>query len=167
VLIRLPLVQKTVVGYGHIGDGALTYFASFSLPRADFLLLSLCLIPSPQPFSSPHFAQATSTSMSSLVTGLLASKPSSSRSFTKQQVRSHFSLFFPSLAEPSPSLTAKRNGSISAEHGIGRMKASYVGYSKSETAIKFFQQTRRMFDPRGILMPGKYLPSESELPVEE
>jgi FAD/FMN-containing dehydrogenase len=47
------------------------------------------------------------------------------------------------------------------------MKANYVGYSKSDVAIKLFQQTRRMFDPRGILNPGKYLPAASELPVAE
>ncbi|GAA5875996.1 hypothetical protein JCM8547_000673 [Rhodosporidiobolus lusitaniae] len=62
--------------------------------------------------------------------------------------------------------TAKRNGSISAEHGLGSMKASVVGYSKSDPAIAMMQQIRRLFDPRGILNPGKYLPLASELPVE-
>ncbi|GAA5850197.1 hypothetical protein JCM8547_001039 [Rhodosporidiobolus lusitaniae] len=62
--------------------------------------------------------------------------------------------------------TAKRNGSISAEHGLGVMKAPYVGYSKSNPAIAVMQQIRRLFDPRGILSPGKYLPHASELPIE-
>ncbi|BGP52908.1 D-lactate ferricytochrome c oxidoreductase [Rhodotorula sphaerocarpa] len=62
--------------------------------------------------------------------------------------------------------TAKRNGSISAEHGLGLMKAPYVGYSKPDPAIAVMQQIRRLFDPRGILSPGKYLPQASELPAE-
>ncbi|GAA6032801.1 hypothetical protein JCM8097_000797 [Rhodosporidiobolus ruineniae] len=60
--------------------------------------------------------------------------------------------------------TAKRNGSISAEHGLG---ASVVGYSKSDPALAVMQQIRRLFDPRGILSPGKYLPPAGELPVEK
>lgn len=74
-----------------------------------------------------------------------------------------------SVANLVPSLrphSAKRNGSISAEHGLGLMKAPYVGYSKPDPAIAVMQQIRRLFDPRGILSPGKYLPQASELPVE-
>ncbi|GAA5835229.1 hypothetical protein JCM11251_006650 [Rhodosporidiobolus azoricus] len=62
--------------------------------------------------------------------------------------------------------TSKRNGSISAEHGVGLMKRDAIGYSKSDAAIAIMQQLRRLFDPRGILMPAKYLPPASELPVE-
>ncbi|GAA5866188.1 hypothetical protein JCM3774_004113 [Rhodotorula dairenensis] len=62
--------------------------------------------------------------------------------------------------------TAKRNGSISAEHGLGLMKAPYVGYSKTDPAIAVMQQIRRLFDPRGILSPAKYLPPASELPLQ-
>ncbi|GAA5973693.1 hypothetical protein JCM21900_006517 [Sporobolomyces salmonicolor] len=60
--------------------------------------------------------------------------------------------------------TAKRNGSISAEHGLGLHKKSVIGYSKSDAAIAIMQQLRRMFDPRGILNPAKYLPQADELP---
>ncbi|GAA5980599.1 hypothetical protein JCM10908_001703 [Rhodotorula pacifica] len=63
--------------------------------------------------------------------------------------------------------TAKRNGSISAEHGLGLMKAPYVGYSKTDPAIAVMQQIRRLFDPRGILSPAKYLPQATELPFEQ
>ncbi|KDE06068.1 hypothetical protein MVLG_03620 [Microbotryum lychnidis-dioicae p1A1 Lamole] len=54
--------------------------------------------------------------------------------------------------------TAARNGSISAEHGLGLMKAPYVGYSKSDESIALMQQIRKLFDPRRILSPYKYLP---------
>ncbi|GAA5887654.1 hypothetical protein JCM6882_001484 [Rhodosporidiobolus microsporus] len=62
--------------------------------------------------------------------------------------------------------TARRNGSISAEHGLGVMKAAAVGYSKSDPVIAVMQQIRRQFDPRGLLNPAKYLPPATELPVE-
>ncbi|GAA5834305.1 hypothetical protein JCM9279_004279 [Rhodotorula babjevae] len=61
---------------------------------------------------------------------------------------------------------AKRNGSISAEHGLGVMKPNHVHYSKTEPAIVLMQQLRRVFDPRGILNPGKYLPPSEHLPEE-
>ncbi|SCZ90789.1 BZ3500_MvSof-1268-A1-R1_Chr1-3g02252 [Microbotryum saponariae] len=54
--------------------------------------------------------------------------------------------------------TAARNGSISAEHGLGLMKAPYVSYSKSDESIALMQQIRKLFDPRQILSPYKYLP---------
>lgn len=41
-----------------------------------------------------------------------------------------------------------------------------MGYSKSDASIVIMQQLRRLFDPRGILSPGKYLPHASELPYE-
>lgn len=41
----------------------------------------------------------------------------------------------------------KRNGSISAEHGLGVTKKPYVGYSKSETMIKLMKQIKDLYDP--------------------
>lgn len=61
--------------------------------------------------------------------------------------------------------TAKRNGSISAEHGLGLMKAPYIGYSKSDAAVDVMQQLRSMFDSRRILSPHKYLP-DSDIPKD-
>ncbi|KAL8819183.1 MAG: hypothetical protein Q9223_002336 [Gallowayella weberi] len=42
---------------------------------------------------------------------------------------------------------AKRNGSISAEHGLGLQKKPYIGYSRSETMIRLMKQIKSMFDP--------------------
>ncbi|KAK7189012.1 hypothetical protein DPSP01_004119 [Paraphaeosphaeria sporulosa] len=53
--------------------------------------------------------------------------------------------------------TSKRNGSISAEHGLGLSKKPYVGYSKSETMIKLMKQIKNLYDPNGILNPYKYI----------
>jgi FAD/FMN-containing dehydrogenase len=67
----------------------------------------------------------------------------------------------------------KRNGSISAEHGLGVTKKPYVGYSKSETMIKMMKQIKDLYDPvshihssssrllicfqNGIMNPYKYI----------
>lgn len=42
---------------------------------------------------------------------------------------------------------AKRNGSISAEHGLGLAKKNYIGYSRSETMIKLMKQIKDLYDP--------------------
>lgn len=41
----------------------------------------------------------------------------------------------------------KRNGSISAEHGLGVTKKPYVSYSKNETMIKLMKQIKDLYDP--------------------
>lgn len=43
----------------------------------------------------------------------------------------------------------ERNGSISAEHGLGIAKKPYIGYSRSETMIKLMKQVKGLFDPVG------------------
>ena len=42
---------------------------------------------------------------------------------------------------------AKRNGSISAEHGLGLAKKNYIGYSRSDTMIKLMKQIKDLYDP--------------------
>ncbi|KAI9334984.1 hypothetical protein BDR26DRAFT_549932 [Obelidium mucronatum] len=51
------------------------------------------------------------------------------------------------------------DGSISAEHGLGVMKAPYIGYSKSPEAVAAMQDIKKLWDPNGILNPYKFLPS--------
>lgn len=41
----------------------------------------------------------------------------------------------------------KRNGSISAEHGLGVTKKPYIGYSKSETMVRLMKQIKDLYDP--------------------
>ncbi|PBP27551.1 D-lactate dehydrogenase 2 [Diplocarpon rosae] len=52
---------------------------------------------------------------------------------------------------------AKRNGSISAEHGLGLAKKNYIGYSRSDTMIKLMRQIKELYDPNGIMNPYKYI----------
>lgn len=42
---------------------------------------------------------------------------------------------------------AKRNGSISAEHGLGISKKPYIGFSRSETMIRLMKQIKDLYDP--------------------
>lgn len=52
---------------------------------------------------------------------------------------------------------SKHDGSISAEHGLGIMKKPYIGYSRNETMIKLMKQIKELYDPKGIMMPYKYI----------
>ena len=42
---------------------------------------------------------------------------------------------------------AERNGSISAEHGLGLAKKAFIGYSRSETMIRLMKQIKDLYDP--------------------
>jgi FAD/FMN-containing dehydrogenase len=50
---------------------------------------------------------------------------------------------------------AKYNGSISAEHGVGMTKRDYLGYSRSDAEIACMKAVKAVFDPNGIMNPGK------------
>ncbi|MFZ2466794.1 MAG: FAD-binding oxidoreductase [Parvibaculum sedimenti] len=46
-------------------------------------------------------------------------------------------------------------GSISAEHGIGRMKRDEIAATKSPVEMELMRTLKRALDPKGILNPGK------------
>jgi FAD/FMN-containing dehydrogenase len=48
-------------------------------------------------------------------------------------------------------------GSISAEHGIGRMKRALLPQVKSPVEMEMMRAIKRALDPKGILNPGKLL----------
>ena len=50
------------------------------------------------------------------------------------------------------------NGSISAEHGIGRLKAHRMPEIKSPVELEMMRGLKRMLDPNYILNPGRVLP---------
>jgi len=52
-------------------------------------------------------------------------------------------------------LIQELNGSVSAEHGIGMMKKSFLPYSKSEAEIALMKALKHTLDPKGILNPGR------------
>ena len=49
----------------------------------------------------------------------------------------------------------RHGGSISAEHGIGLVKRAYLESTRSAAEIALMRGVRKVFDPRGILNPGK------------
>lgn len=55
--------------------------------------------------------------------------------------------------------TSKHRGSISAEHGLGLMKAEKIHYSKSSETVGVMASIKKLLDPKGILNPYKVLPS--------
>lgn len=46
-------------------------------------------------------------------------------------------------------------GSVSAEHGIGLLKRDYLDYTRSAREIASMRAIKQIFDPLGILNPGK------------
>lgn len=68
---------------------------------------------------------------------------------------------FLALWEPMSSaihdLVTEMAGSISAEHGIGRMKRDELRRLKSPVALDLMRAIKAAFDPNGILNPGKLL----------
>jgi FAD/FMN-containing dehydrogenase len=54
-------------------------------------------------------------------------------------------------------IVLKYNGSISAEHGIGKLKRDSLPKVKDPVALELMRSLKRMLDPNGILNPGKVL----------
>lgn len=52
-------------------------------------------------------------------------------------------------------IVQKYQGSVSAEHGVGMTKKAYLPYSRSEPEIALMKQLKQVFDPRGVMNPGK------------
>ena len=51
----------------------------------------------------------------------------------------------------------RHQGSISAEHGVGLTKRDFLGFSRSAREIELMRAMKRVFDPRGVMNPGKLL----------
>lgn len=49
----------------------------------------------------------------------------------------------------------RHGGSISAEHGIGLVKRAYLESTRSTAEIALMRGVRQVFDPNGVLNPGK------------
>jgi FAD/FMN-containing dehydrogenase len=52
----------------------------------------------------------------------------------------------------------KFDGSISAEHGIGRLKKHHMAKIKSPVELQMMRDVKILFDPTNIMNPGKVLP---------
>ncbi|WP_018402442.1 FAD-binding oxidoreductase [Marinobacter gelidimuriae] len=52
-------------------------------------------------------------------------------------------------------IVERYQGSVSAEHGVGMTKKAYLQYTRSETEIAYLRGIKQVFDPNGIINPGK------------
>jgi D-lactate dehydrogenase (cytochrome) len=55
-------------------------------------------------------------------------------------------------------LVLDMGGTISGEHGIGMLKSRYLPLELSSTSIRLQRRMKALFDPLGILNPGKVFP---------
>jgi glycolate oxidase len=52
-------------------------------------------------------------------------------------------------------LTVSLGGTLSGEHGVGIAKKPYMSIAMGETNLALMKGIKRVFDPHGILNPGK------------
>jgi FAD/FMN-containing dehydrogenase len=50
-------------------------------------------------------------------------------------------------------------GSISAEHGVGLLKRDFIQYTRTPEELASMRGIKAVFDPKGIMNPGKVLPA--------
>ncbi|RZJ66998.1 MAG: FAD-binding protein [Flavobacterium sp.] len=55
-------------------------------------------------------------------------------------------------------LTVALKGTLSGEHGIGYVQKNYMDIAFSKTSLLLMKGIKQVFDPNGILNPGKILP---------
>ncbi|MBU0665121.1 MAG: FAD-binding protein [Proteobacteria bacterium] len=52
-------------------------------------------------------------------------------------------------------------GTLSGEHGIGITKSKFLPLELNDITLKIMKQLKALFDPQGILNPGKIFPTET------
>ncbi|MGM0594981.1 MAG: FAD-binding oxidoreductase [Pseudomonadota bacterium] len=57
-------------------------------------------------------------------------------------------------------LVLELGGTLSGEHGIGRVKRQFVGREIDPVSLGLMRQIKRQFDPYNLLNPGKALPEQ-------
>lgn len=57
-------------------------------------------------------------------------------------------------------LTVELGGTISGEHGIGLVQREYMTIPFNDIQIRLMKQVKAVFDPKGILNPGKIFPEQ-------
>lgn len=67
------------------------------------------------------------------------------------------------ISERTYALTREAGGSISAEHGIGLLKQPWLNCVRSDAEIELMQGIKKVFDPAGILNPGKLLQATNRM----
>jgi glycolate oxidase len=52
-------------------------------------------------------------------------------------------------------LCVRLGGTISGEHGIGLVQKPYIGIAIGDVQLELMRGIKRVFDPHGIMNPGK------------
>lgn len=71
---------------------------------------------------------------------------------------------FRRICESTAQLVKKYNGSLSGEHGDGRVRAEFIPLMVGEENYKRFQRVKQIWDPNNIFNPGKIV---NALPIDE
>ena len=58
-------------------------------------------------------------------------------------------------------IVAELGGSISAEHGVGRLKREEITHYKSDVEIELMRSVKAALDPQGIMNPGKLVDTKA------
>ncbi|WP_343043502.1 FAD-binding and (Fe-S)-binding domain-containing protein [Sphingobacterium shayense] len=77
---------------------------------------------------------------------------------------------FRSILSQTTDLVLKYNGSLSGEHGDGRLRGEFIGKVLGEEVYTLLQETKRIFDPSGIFNANKIVntpPMDSSLRYDE
>ena len=70
------------------------------------------------------------------------------------------------ILDAAVELTRKLGGTLTGEHGDGRLRTPLLAKVWSAESIERFQRVKSVFDPRGILNPGVKIPLDGERPLD-
>ncbi|MCS6795404.1 MAG: 4Fe-4S dicluster domain-containing protein, partial [Raineya sp.] len=76
---------------------------------------------------------------------------------------------FRAIAQETAELVKKYKGSLSGEHGDGRVRGEFIKMMVGEECYELFREVKRIFDPDNILNPNKIvdtLPMDTDLRYE-
>src|SRR5262249_22661600 len=70
------------------------------------------------------------------------------------------------ILDDATSLVARLGGTLTGEHGDGRLRTPLLSRVWSAAEVQRFAAIKRAFDPDGILNPGVKIPIAAERPVD-
>ncbi len=76
---------------------------------------------------------------------------------------------FRAIAQETAELVKKYKGSLSGEHGDGRVRGEFIKMMVGEECYELFRKVKRIFDPENVLNPNKIvdtLPMDTDLRYE-